>query len=130
MIIMVSALPRCSFRLTGVLLFILLRPRNNELLNSAHSIKRWQTRQRFPVHPDCEGLAHHQVIGHGAPEPAVVTVVAVVAHHKVMPLRHYPFTFTATADTAHGQVYVVFNRRRSEERRVGKECGSRCVPCE
>src|SRR5690554_8089191 len=75
MIIMASAPPCCFFRPAGVLLFILFCLRNNGLLNRAYSIKRWQTCQRFPVHPDCKGLAHHQVVRHGAPESAVVTVV-------------------------------------------------------
>src|SRR5690554_2538017 len=83
MIIMASAPPCCFFRPAGVLLFILFCLRNNGLLNSAYSIKRWQTCQRFPVHPDCKGLAHHQVVRHGAPESAIVTVVAIVAHNKV-----------------------------------------------
>src|SRR5205823_8654794 len=42
-----------------------------------------------PVEPDEECLAADVIVGHEAPVAAIVTVVAVVAHHQVVPRRDF-----------------------------------------
>src|SRR5690606_14819065 len=49
-----------------------------------------QGQARFLVHPDGHRLADDVILGDRPPSAAVVTVVAVVAHHEVVSLRHHP----------------------------------------
>src|SRR5690554_8157368 len=109
-IIITSAPPRWWCRLAEISLVILFYLRNRELLNTTYPIKGWQAGQGFPVHPDRKRLAHHQLVGHGTPETAVVTVITVIAHDKVMPLRDHPLALTGAAHAPHGQVDIMFCR--------------------
>src|SRR5690554_3287406 len=52
---------------------------------------------RLLVHPDGEGLADDVLFRHGSPHTAVRTVVAVVAHHEIVTLRHHPCRTATTA---------------------------------
>src|SRR5882757_375787 len=45
---------------------------------------------RVPIEPDSCGFADQILFGHEAPDTAVLAVVAVVAHHEVLPGRHVP----------------------------------------
>src|SRR5512141_1189764 len=55
-----------------------------------HALER-KGRDIVPVEPDEEGPAADMVVRHEAPIPAVVAVVAVVAHHEVMTGWHPAF---------------------------------------
>src|SRR5690606_35373095 len=50
---------------------------------------------RIPVQPDEERLAHQVLLRYRTPVAAVVAVVAVVAHHEVVPFRHHELSFDA-----------------------------------
>src|SRR2546423_14558898 len=52
------------------------------------SLKRSDAFQVAEIHPDEEGLADDVLVRHEAPETRIHRVVAVVAHHEVVTLRH------------------------------------------
>src|ERR1700743_1272990 len=43
---------------------------------------------RIPVEPDTGRLADQVRLGHEAPDPAILAVVAIVAHHEIVSGRH------------------------------------------
>src|SRR5690606_805985 len=65
--------------------------------NQTIATERGQIPTRLLVHPDGEGLADDILFRHRAPHTAVRTVVAVVAHHEIVPLRHYPYRAAAAS---------------------------------
>src|SRR3990167_2564319 len=76
-----------------------------------------------PAHPDGERFADNilvrnhaqQRLGNGriVPVTAVVGVVAVVAHHEVMPLRHHPLASRLSPITIHFLADHVFGRAQA-----------------
>ncbi|BBG30647.1 Mg/Co/Ni transporter MgtE [Zymobacter palmae] len=63
-----------------------VQPVTVDLVNAADSRKVRQA--AAPVHPDGEGAPHDILFRHEPPEPAVLRVVAVVAHRKIAAFRH------------------------------------------
>src|SRR5438105_11555292 len=54
----------------------------------SRSLKRSDPLEVTEVHPDEERLADDVLVRHEAPETRIHRVVAVVAHHEVVTLRH------------------------------------------
>src|SRR5688500_19239399 len=67
---------------------IRLMPRCLLLIVASLSSERAEAPELAQVEPDEERLADDVLVGDEAPYPAVARVVAVVAHHEIMALRH------------------------------------------
>ena len=87
--------------------------------NRADARKIDATGLAVPIHPDCKRPPNQLIFRHEAPEAPVLAIIAIIAHHEIVPCRHLKITIAARAMVAMQQHMLASIKGFAQHLRAG-----------